>query len=123
MPVSSIGTYSSHNRAAGQVWARGLSGMEPEGLPADPAAISGPGHHGSDEFARRLRSLIRSLLPAEGRKGLGASRLAAAIIDRLPLLPSPLSVERRQKKADSISVLVYAVARCRAAGSRTLVRI
>ena len=29
---SSIGTYSSHNRAAGQVWARGVSEMEPEGL-------------------------------------------------------------------------------------------
>src|SRR5687768_16624477 len=56
-------------------------------------------------------------------EGLGAQRHLAAIIDRLPQLPSPLSVKRLQKKADSISVLVDAVARCRAAGPRTLVRI
>ena len=61
--------------------------------------------------------------PAVVRRAWGARRHLAAIIDRLPQLPSPLSVKRLQKKADSISVLVYAVARCRAAGPRTLVRI
>jgi hypothetical protein len=73
--------------------------------------------------SRQLRSLIMSRTARCSPEGLGARRHLAAIIDRLPQLPSPLSVKRLQKKADSISVLVYAVARCRAAGPRTLVRI
>jgi hypothetical protein len=72
---------------------------------------------------RQLRSLIMSRTARSSPEGLGTRRRVAAIIDRLPQLPSPLSVKRLQKKADSISVLVYAVARCRAAGPRTLVRI
>jgi hypothetical protein len=72
---------------------------------------------------RQLRSLIMSRTARSSPEGLGARRHLAAIIDRLPQLPSPLSVERLQKRADSISALVYAVARCRAAGPRTLVRI
>ena len=72
---------------------------------------------------RQLRSLIMSRTARSSPEGLGARRHLAAIIDRLPQLPSPLSAKRFQKKADSISILVYAVARCRAAGPRTLVRI
>jgi hypothetical protein len=72
---------------------------------------------------RQLPSLMMSRTARSSPEGLGARRHLAAIIDRLPQLPSPLSVKRLQKKADSISVLVYAVARCRAAGPRTLVRI
>jgi hypothetical protein len=45
------------------------------------------------------------------------------IIDGVPQLPSPLSVKGLQKKADSIAVLVYAVACCRAAGPHTLVHV
>jgi hypothetical protein len=78
----------------------------------------------NDEFARRqLRSLIMSRTARSSPEGLGARRRLAAIIDRLPQSPWPLGVKGLQKKADSTSVLVYAVARCRAAGPRTLVGI
>lgn len=70
---------------------------------------------------RQLRSLIMSLTARSSPEGLGARRHLAAIVDRLPQLPSPLSVKRLQKKADSISVLVYADARCRSAGLLQLV--
>ena len=77
----------------------------------------------STSVVRQLRSLIMSRTARSSPEGLGARRHLAAIIDRLPQLPSPLSVKRLQKRADSISALVYAVARCRAAGPRTLVGI
>ena len=71
--------------------------------------------------SRELRSLIMSRTARSNPDGLGARRNLAAIIDWLPQLPSPLSVKRHQKKADSGTVLVYADARCRSAGLLQLV--
>src|SRR3954469_15017310 len=67
----------------------------------------------STSAVRQLRPLIMSRTARSSPEGLGKRRHLAAIIDRLPQLPSPLSVKRLQKKADSISVLVYADALCR----------
>jgi hypothetical protein len=72
--------------------------------------------------SRQLRWLIMSRTARRSPDGLGARRNLAAIIDRLPQLPSPLSVKRLQKKADTGVVLVYADARCRSAGFLQLVR-